>query len=188
MGRLPNKHFRGASGDAKMASVSTLALLAVSAGSGNWREKGRQRVLSRIRPFTVVFDRFCGTLYDGKLSIIHAVKHGIDVFPPFALLGLCVWIEKLIHGNVQQGDELIKGIEAGVLAPVFNIHDGTRGTVYKLGQVFLCPAFGLPFPLDLPSEGVKIKVLVVLVHSHITRILFYISGAVMRTKHDFMFR
>ena len=31
MGRLPNKHFRGAPGGAKVASVSTLALLATYA-------------------------------------------------------------------------------------------------------------------------------------------------------------
>ena len=30
LGRLPNKHFRGAFGLAKMASVSTLALLAIT--------------------------------------------------------------------------------------------------------------------------------------------------------------
>ena len=30
LGRLPNKHFRGAIGLAKMASVSTLALLAIT--------------------------------------------------------------------------------------------------------------------------------------------------------------
>lgn len=30
LGRLPNKHFRGAFGLAKMASVATLALLAIT--------------------------------------------------------------------------------------------------------------------------------------------------------------
>ena len=31
------------------------------------------------------------------------------------------------------------------------IHDGTRGTVYELCKVFLCPAFRLSLALDLPA-------------------------------------
>lgn len=58
-------------------------------------------------------------------------------------------IEELIYGNFQQCDELIKGVEAGMLAPVFDIHDGTRSTVYKLCEVFLRPALCLSFALDL---------------------------------------
>ena len=37
LGRLPNKHFRGASGSVKIASVSTLALLASSAPPMKWQ-------------------------------------------------------------------------------------------------------------------------------------------------------
>ena len=85
-------------------------------------------------------------------------------------------IEELIYGNFQQGDELIKGVEAGMLAPVFDIHDGTRSTVYKLCEVFLCPALCLSFSLDLFAKSMKIKPSVVLVHFHLTPILFYISG------------
>ena len=45
---------------------------------------------------------------------------------------LPVRIEKLVYGNVQQGDDLVKGVQARVLSPVLKIHDGTRGTVYEL--------------------------------------------------------
>ena len=38
-----------------------------------------------------------------------------------------------------------------MLAPVLKIHDGTRGTVYELCKVFLCPAFRLSLALDLPG-------------------------------------
>lgn len=38
-----------------------------------------------------------------------------------------------------------------LLSPVLKIHDGTRGTVYKLCKVFLCPAFRLSLSLDLPA-------------------------------------
>ncbi len=65
------------------------------------------------------------------------------MLPAVALTVLLVWIKKLVYGNIQQGDELIKGFEAGMLAPVFNIHDGTRGAIHNLGQVFLRPAFAL---------------------------------------------
>ena len=47
--------------------------------------------------------------------------------------------------------ELIKSIEAGVLSSVFKIHDRARGAVYKLCEVFLCPAFRLSLALDLPA-------------------------------------
>ena len=60
-------------------------------------------------------------------------------------------------------------------------------TVYELCKVFLCPAFCLSFALDFPAQSVEVKPSGVLVHSHITPILFYISGLTMRTKHNFMF-
>lgn len=77
--------------------------------------------------------------------------------------------KELIHGNVQQSDKLVKGVEAWMLTPVFNIHDRAWGTVYKLGQIFLCPALSLSFALDLPAQGMEVKLFVILVHSHITR-------------------
>ena len=86
-----------------------------------------------------------------------------QVLSPFSLSG-----KKLIYGNIQQGDELIKGVEAGMLAPVFNIHDGARGAIHKLGQILLRPALGLSLALDLPAQGVEVEPLVILVHSHIT--------------------
>ena len=87
----------------------------------------------------------------------------------FAILP--VRIKELVYGNVQQGDDLVKGVQARMLAPVLKIHDGTRGTIYELCKVFLRPAFRLSLALDSP----------------ITPILFYISGLTMRTKHSFMF-
>lgn len=40
---------------------------------------------------------------------------------------LPVRIKELVYGNVQQGDDLVKGVQARMLAPVLKIHDGTRG-------------------------------------------------------------
>jgi 5,10-methenyltetrahydromethanopterin hydrogenase len=91
-----------------------------------------------------------------------------------------VRVEKFIHGNIQKGDEFVKGVEDSVMAPVLDIHDGARGEVYKLGQMFLRPVFGLASALNFFAQGATIQAFFVLVHSHITPILF--SGANMRTK------
>lgn len=60
---------------------------------------------------------------------------------------LPVRIKELVYGNVQQGDDLVKGVQARMLAPVLKIHDGTRGAVYELCKVFLRPAFCLSLRL-----------------------------------------
>ena len=61
------------------------------------------------------------------------------------------------YGNVKKGDELVEGIEAGVLASVLNIHDRVRGEVYKLGQVLLRPAFGFSSALDFLAQGAAVQ-------------------------------
>ena len=73
-------------------------------------------------------------------------------------------------------------------APVFHIHDGARGAVYKLGKVLLRPALFLQLAFDFPTQGMKIKIFFILVHFYITSISFYISGEHMRTKYNFIFR
>ena len=168
LGRLPNKHFRGALGLAKIASVATLALLAVSALPPKQHKKRRCVFLLRILRFTGSLQSLCGIFHNGQLFFVHRIEHDINLFPAGTLSVELVREKELIHGNLQQGDELIESIKAWVLATVLDIHDGARGAVYKLGQVFLRPAFFLPFALDLTAQGVKIKVFVILVHSHIT--------------------
>lgn len=85
-------------------------------------------------------------------------------------------IKELIHGNLQQGDKLIKGIEAWMLTAILYVHDRTRSTIYKLCEILLRPALSLSFPFDLAAQSVEVKPPFILVHSHITPILFYISG------------
>jgi hypothetical protein len=127
-------------------------------------------------------DTLCDSLYDDKLLFVHSVQHPVNMFPALTLAAQLVRVEKFIYGNIKKGDELVKGIEAGVLAPIFNIHDGARGEVYKLGQVLLRPAFSFSSALDFLAQGMTVQALFVLVHFHITPILFYISGRNMRTK------
>ena len=64
---------------------------------------------------------------------------------------LPVRIKELVYGNIQQGDDLVKGVQAWMLVPVLKIHDGTRGAIYELCKVFLRPAFRLSLALDLPA-------------------------------------
>ena len=47
------------------------------------------------------------------------------------------WIKELIHGNLQQGDNLIKGIKAWMLPAIFYVHNGTGITVNDKGQLLL---------------------------------------------------
>ena len=39
---------------------------------------------------------------------------------------LPVRIKELVYGNVQQDDNLVKGVQARMLAPILKIHDRTR--------------------------------------------------------------
>ena len=138
--------------------------------------------------FSGFSDALCGPLHDDKLFFVHAVQHTVKVFPAFVLSVVPVWVEKFIYGNIQKSDELVKGVEAGVLASVLNIHDGAGGEVYKLGQMLLRPAFGFAPALDFLAQGMTVQAFFILVHSHITPILFYISGRNMRTKQNFIFK
>ena len=79
------------------------------------------------------------------------------MFPALTPAAWLVRVEKFVYGNVKKGDELIEGIEAGVLASVLNIHDRVRGEVYKLGQVLLRPAFGFSSALDFLAQGAAVQ-------------------------------
>lgn len=81
------------------------------------------------------------------------------MFPAFVLSVVFVRVEKFIYGNIQKGDDFVKGVQAGVLTPVFNIHDRTGSEVYKLGQMLLRPAFGLASALDFFAQGATVQAL-----------------------------
>lgn len=95
------------------------------------------------------------------------------MFPAGAFTVELVREKELIYGNIQQGDELIKGVEAGMLSPIFNIHNRARGAIHKLGQIFLRPTLGFSLSLDLPAQSLEVKLFVILVHFHI--ILYYFT-------------
>jgi len=71
---------------------------------------------------------------------------------------------------------------------VLDVHDGAWGKVYKLGQMLLRPPLSFTLAFDFPAQGVAVQALFMLVHFHITPILFYISGADMKTKYNFIFK
>ena len=125
----------------------------------------------------------------GVRGLVRLVVMNVHILlQALTLAAQLVRVEKFIHRNIKKGNEFVKGVETGVLAPVLNIHDGARGEVYKLGQVLLRPAFGFSSALDFLAQGMTVQAFFILVHSHITPILFYISGWNMRTKHNFIFK
>ena len=63
-GELPNKHFCGASGPAKIAGVATPALLAVSCDPATWRKNGGH-AFSRILRFPGLPEPLCCGFYYG---------------------------------------------------------------------------------------------------------------------------
>ena len=71
LGRPPNKHFRGALGGAKMASVSTLALLAVTRSPETGAKNGGACVSLRILRFTGPLQSLCGCLHHNEFFFSH---------------------------------------------------------------------------------------------------------------------
>ena len=54
-------------------------------------------------------------------------------------------------------------------------------------DAFYKTVLGLASTLDFFAQGATVQALFVLVYSHITSMLFYISGTDIRTKHQFIF-
>ena len=120
-----------------------------------------ERTFSAISAFEVVRvvaqyrrsrdNKRCCSLHDRQFLFVHCIEQPVNMLAAVAFAVLPVRIKELVYGNIQQGDDLVKGVQARMLAPVLKIHDGTRGTVYELCKVFLCPAFRLSLALDLPT-------------------------------------
>ena len=106
------------------------------------------------------------------------------------LLAVCAlpytWREKKRRSRFSLRSLRLSGFSDTLCGSLYDdkllIHDGARGEVYKLGQVLLRPAFSFSSALDFLAQGMTVQALFVLVHFHITPILFYISGRNMRTK------
>ena len=80
--------------------------------------------LNKKDPNAIVYSQF---------FFVHGIEHDINLFSTGTLSIKLVRKKELIHGNLQQGDELIESIKAGVLPPVLDIHDGAWGAVHELG-------------------------------------------------------
>ena len=61
------------------------------------------------------------------------------------------------YGYVKHRDQLIKSIEAGMLAVIFVIHDRPWRTVNNISQLLLCHAAGFTGSLDGKPYIVEIK-------------------------------
>ena len=104
----------------KLSVIRMADLISVCALPYTWREKRRPRFSLRSLRFSGFSDTLCGSLYDDKLLFVHSVQHPVNMFPALTLAAQLVRVEKFIYGNIKKGDELAKGVEAGVLAPVLN--------------------------------------------------------------------
>lgn len=84
------------------------------------------------------------------------LRHSIN---PFSALAAFVLgrIEILIYRYIEHCHHLIKGVEAGVLAIILVIHDGTRSPINNIGQLLLRHPAGLPRTLDGEPYIVKVK-------------------------------
>lgn len=87
----------------------------------------------RILRFTGFLQSLCGMFHYSQFFFVHGIEHDINLFSTGTLSIKLVRKKELIHGNLQQGDELIESIKAGVLPPVLDIHDGAWGAVHELG-------------------------------------------------------
>ena len=112
-------------------------------------DKADLNVESKARQETDISIRVCFTDLPEKIVIDTTNETSLSAEYLLNSDGLLEVVKR--YGNIQQGDDLVKGVQARMLAPVLKIHDGTRGTVYELCKVFLCPAFRLSLALDLPT-------------------------------------
>ena len=129
----------------------------------------RMPVLLFVRlNFSGFFQSFCGCLYDGQFSFIQRIKKRIYPLSAFTFFTVPSWKEKAIYGNIQQSDYMVKGIQTGVLAPCFQIHDRMRGSVNELGKIFLRPAHTFPFSFDFLSKRPEVEPGLLVVHFYIT--------------------
>ena len=129
----------------------------------------RMPVLLFVRlNFSGFFQSFCSCLYNGQFSFIQRIKKRIYPLSAFTFFTVPPWKEKAIYGNIQQSDYMVKGIQTGVLAPCFQIHDRMRGSVNKLGKIFLRPAHTFPFSFDFLAKRSKVEPGLLIVHFYIT--------------------
>lgn len=71
--------------------------------------------------------------------------------------GIAEQLKILVYGYIEHRDQLIKGIEAGVLAVVLMVHDCTGRTVNNKSHLLLSHPAGLPRLFDGTPYIVKIK-------------------------------
>lgn len=95
---------------------------------------------------------------------------------------------RVLNKEIDTQKQKIGTLEQALQNATASFGENDRRTVYKLGQILLRPAFFFPLTFDFPAQGVKIKIFFVLVHSYITPTSFYILGAHIRTKHNFIFK
>ena len=155
-GELPNKHFHGPAACENFGVWPHPNCLPKRAPPQHGMKKRRRVLLLRILRFFSRFHRLDGGFYNFQFFFVQGAQHGVNPLSALApfILGR---IEILIYRYIEHCHHLIKGVEAGVLAVILVIHDGTRSPVNNIGQLLLRHPAVLPRPLDSEPYIVKIK-------------------------------
>ena len=95
--------------DAKIASVATLALLAVSAFPGTPTKKRRQRCFLRSLRFAVFYDCVDNPLDEPQFAFVERIKLNIDPLL-CGFIGAHIWIKVFVHGDTEHCYHLVKGV------------------------------------------------------------------------------
>ena len=129
-----------------------------------WHKK-TESAFSHFPRFFGVFDCPDYSFYQPQVLFVHRTEHHINAaFAPAG--GSLVWIKELVHRYIEPCHQLIEDVQAGMLAVVFVVHDGTGIAVNDKGQLFLCHPAGFSFALNLAPYIVEIKFALIAFKSH----------------------
>ena len=81
-----------------------------------------ERTFSTISAFVVVRvvvqyrrsrdNKRCCSLHDRQFLFVHCIEQPVNMLAAVAFAVLPVRIKELVYGNIQQGDDLVKGVQA----------------------------------------------------------------------------
>ena len=114
--------------------------ITVSALPQNSAKKRRCVLLLRILRFPGFLQSLCGVFHYGQFFFVHGIEHDIDLLSTGTLSIELVREKELIHGNLQQGDELIESIKVSKLGycPRFSIYMMERGVRFTSWAKYSC--------------------------------------------------
>ena len=156
LGELPNKHFTGPVACENFEIMATPELLAKTRSPEHGMKNGGRVLLLRILRFFGRFHRLDRGYHNFQFLFVQGVGHSVNTLSALRspILGR---IEILIYRYIEHCHQLIKGVEAGMLAVILVIHDGAREPGQQYRPVALASSGGLRARLMASPYIVKIK-------------------------------